>query len=99
MREEPGDEPGFFHKYRSKTVRYMKNKTKILTFFVLFFCGIAFAAWGMVLPPEGIIDGSVLILIAQVFILAASIWGFEVNFDIKSGRFQAGKKREDKVDE
>lgn len=70
----------------------MKNKTKILTFFILFFCGIGFGAWGMVLPPEGIIDGSVLILIAQVFILAASIWGFEVHFDIKEGKFDAGKR-------
>lgn len=71
----------------------MKNKTKILTFFILFFCGIAFGAWGMLLPPEGIIDGSVLIFIAQIFILAASIWGFEVHFDIKEGKFDAGHKR------
>ena len=61
----------------------LRNRTKVITFFILFFCGVGFGAWGMLLPPQGVIDGSVLILIAQVFILAASIWGFEVHFDIK----------------
>lgn len=77
----------------------MKNKTKIFTFLVLFFCGIGFGIAGMTMPPLGMIDSSVLILIAQVFILAASIWGFEVHFDIKEGKFDAGQKRKDKVDE
>ena len=69
-----------------------RNKHNILVFIFLFLCGIAFAAWGMIVPPGGVIDGSVLILIAQIFVLAASVYGFEVHFDIKEGKFDAGEK-------
>ena len=69
-----------------------RNKNKILVFIFLFLCGLAFGAWGMIVPPNGVIDGSVLILIAQIFVLAASVYGFEVHFDIKEGKFDAGKK-------
>ena len=69
-----------------------RNKHKILVFIFLFLCGLAFGAWGMIVPPNGVIDGSVLILIAQIFVLAASIYGFEVHFDIKEGKFDAGEK-------
>lgn len=69
-----------------------RNKVKILVFIFLFLCGLAFGAWGMIVPPNGVIDGSVLILIAQIFVLAASVYGFEVHFDIKEGKFDAGKK-------
>ena len=69
-----------------------RNKHNILVFIFLFLCGIAFAAWGMIVPPGGVIDGSVLILIAQIFVLAASVYGFEVHFDIKEGKFDAGQK-------
>lgn len=69
-----------------------RNKPKILVFIFLFLCGLAFAAWGMIVPPGGVIDGSVLILIAQIFVLAASVYGFEVHFDIKEGKFDAGEK-------
>ena len=68
------------------------NKHKILVFIFLFLCGLAFGAWGMIVPPNGVIDGSVLILIAQIFVLAASVYGFEVHFDIKEGKFDAGEK-------
>ena len=69
-----------------------RNKHKILVFIFFFFCGLAFGAWGMIVPPNGVIDGSVLILIAQIFVLAASVYGFEVHFDIKEGKFDAGEK-------
>lgn len=69
-----------------------RNKHKILVFIFLFLCGLAFAGWGMIVPPNGVIDGSVLILIAQIFVLAASVYGFEVHFDIKEGKFDAGEK-------
>lgn len=77
----------------------MRNKSKIITFFVLFFCGILFGAWGMLTPPSGAIDGSVLVFIAQIFILAASVYGFEVHFDIKEGKFDAGQRKKEVVDE
>ena len=69
-----------------------RNKHKRLVFIFLFLCGLAFAAWGMIVPAGGVIDGSVLILIAQIFVLAASVYGFEVHFDIKEGKFDAGEK-------
>ena len=69
-----------------------RNKHKILVFIFLFLCGLAFGAWGMIVPPNGVIDGSVLILIAQIFVLASSVYGFEVHFDIKEGKFDAGEK-------
>ena len=69
-----------------------RNKHKILVFIFLFLCGLAFGAWGMIVPPNGVIDGSVLILIAQIFVLAASVYGFEIHFDIKEGKFDAGEK-------
>ena len=69
-----------------------RNKHKIPVFIFLFLCGLAFGAWGMIVPPNGVIDGSVLILIAQIFVLAASVYGFEIHFDIKEGKFDAGQK-------
>ena len=69
-----------------------RNKHKILVFIFLFLCGLAVGAWGMLVPPNGVIDGSVRILIAQIFVLAASVYGFEVHFDIKEGKFDAGEK-------
>lgn len=71
------------------------SKHKIPVFLFLFLTGVAFGAWGMLTPPGGVIDGSVLIFVAQVFVLAAAVYGFEVNFDIKEGRFKAGQKEKE----
>ena len=72
----------------------MRNKNKVITFFILFFVGVIFGGWGMFIPPTGAIDGSVLIFIAQIFILAASVYGFEIHFDLKEGKFDAGQKKD-----
>lgn len=72
-----------------------QRKNKIPIFIFLFLVGVGFGIWGMLLPPNGVIDGSVLILIAQIFVLAASVYGFEVHFDIKEGKFDAGHKIEE----
>lgn len=66
-------------------------KHKIPVFLFLFLCGVGFGVWAMLTPPGGVIDPSVLILIAQIFVLAASVYGFEVHFDIKEGQFHAGQ--------
>ena len=42
-----------------------------------FSCGICFAALGLFLPPQGVIDGSVLILAAQLFVLCATFLGIK----------------------
>lgn len=64
---------------------------RLITFLILFFVGVGFAGWSMIMPPQGIIDKSILIFIAQVFVLAASVYGFEIHLDVKEGKFDAGK--------
>ena len=40
-----------------------------------FVCAILFAGVGLWLPPQGEIDGSVLILVAQLLVLCATFLG------------------------
>ena len=75
----------------SKGVSY---KNRILIFLILFFCGVGFGIWSMIIPPGGVISSSVLVLIAQIFVLAAGVYGMEVHFDIKEGQFHAGQKKD-----
>ena len=42
-----------------------------------FSAAILFAAIGMAIPPQGVIDGSVLILAAQLFVLCATFLGIK----------------------
>ena len=72
--------------------RGVSYKTRILIFFILFLCGVAFGVWSMLIPPGGVISPSVLVLIAQIFVLAAGVYGMEIHFDIKEGQFHAGHK-------
>jgi hypothetical protein len=58
-------------------------------FYFLVCAGIGFGIAGMILPPIGSIDWSVLLLIGQLFILAASVMGISVNFDLKRGILQS----------
>lgn len=41
---------------------------------------------GLVLPPLGVIDSSVLILIAQILVFVASILGLRIKIDAKNGK-------------
>lgn len=77
----------------SKGISY---KNRLFIFLVLFFCGIGFGIWSMLIPPGGVISPSVLVLIAQIFVLAAGVYGMEVHFDIKEGQFHAGQKVDEK---
>lgn len=73
---------------KSKKSRGIKNpNTK---FYFLVICGIGFGIAGMVLPPIGQIDWSVLVMIGQLFVLGATVLGFEVKFNIKEGIFESG---------
>ena len=47
-----------------------------------FVCAILFAAAGMMMPPQGEISGSVLILVAQLLILCATFLGIKDYRDI-----------------
>ncbi len=51
----------------------MKSKLAIAAFI----CAIVFAGVGMALPPQGVIDSSVLILVAQLFVLCATFLGIK----------------------
>ena len=42
-----------------------------------FVTAIVFAVVGMAIPPKGVIDGSVLILAAQLFVLCATFLGIK----------------------
>ena len=77
-----------------KKVKAIKNpNTK---FYFLVTMGIAFGIWGGLTPPEGEISPSFLVMIAQLFILAATILGLDIKFNIKEGIFESGDIEEDK---
>ena len=76
-----------------------RRNHKIPVFLLLFLTGVGFGVWAMLTPPGGVIDSSVLILISQIFVLAASVYGFEVHLDIKEGKFDAGQKIENNTED
>ena len=47
-----------------------------------FLCAILFACAALVIPPKGVMDSSVLVLIAQLLILCATFLGVESYVDI-----------------
>lgn len=47
-----------------------------------FICAILFACAALLIPPKGVIDSSVLVLIAQLLILCATFLGVESYVDI-----------------
>ena len=76
-----------------KKVKSIKNPdTK---FYFLVIMGIGFGIWGGLTPPEGEISSSFLVMIAQLFILAATILGLDIKFNIKEGIFESGDIEED----
>ena len=55
----------------------MKKKISLLAF-----CSaVAFAAAGLFLPPQGVIDSTVLMLVAQLLVLCATLLGVDSYFD------------------
>jgi hypothetical protein len=64
-----------------------------VTFFIIFFTAVGFAIAGLLFPPPGQIDNSLLILIAQFLVLAAGVYGFSFTVDIQKGRVEAGKEK------
>jgi hypothetical protein len=55
----------------------MKRKIALLAF-----CSaVAFAAAGLFLPPQGKIDSTVLMLVAQLLVLCATLLGVDSYFD------------------
>ena len=55
----------------------MKRKIALLSF-----CSaVAFAAAGLYLPPMGVIDSTVLMLVAQLLVLCATLLGVDSYYD------------------
>ena len=55
----------------------MKKKISLLAF-----CSaVEFAAAGLYLPPMGVIDSTVLMLVAQLLVLCATLLGVDSYFD------------------
>ena len=81
-----------------KKVKAIKNpNTK---FYFLVIMGIGFGIWGGLTPPEGEISPSFLVMIAQLFILAATILGLDIKFNKKESIFESGDvDEEDKKNE
>lgn len=48
----------------------------------------AISVTGIILPPMGVIDTSLLILIAQLLVFVASILGFTIKIDAKNGKVE-----------
>ena len=55
----------------------MKRKIALMAFG----SAVAFAAAGLILPPLGVIDGSVLLLCAQFLLFAATLLGVDGYYD------------------
>ena len=71
----------------------VKKSTK--KFYFLTISGIGFGIAGMCLPPIGTIDWSVLVMVGQLFILAAAIVGLDIKMNLKEGIFESGDIEED----
>ena len=69
------------------------------TFFIIFFTAVGFAIAGLLFPPPGQIDNSMLILVAQFLVLAAGVYGFSFKVDIQKGKASAGKDIEESQDD
>lgn len=67
----------------------MKQKLKIIMSIVSFISAIGIGFWAMLIPPEGIIDSSVLWFIAQLLLFTSSIIGLDYHVFIpdKSQKF------------
>ncbi len=62
---------------------------KIFLAYLAFLAGIGFGIAGLVIPPAGYISSSVLILIAQLFVLSGTFIGLDVKFDVQNKYFHA----------
>lgn len=61
---------------------------KIILAYLSFIAGIGFGIAGLVVPPIGYIHSSVLILIAQLLVLCATLLGLNIKFDLERKLFQ-----------
>jgi hypothetical protein len=65
---------------------------KIILAYLSFFAGIGFGIAGLALPPIGLIHSSVLILIAQLLVLTATLLGLNIKFDLERKYFHTNQE-------
>ena len=59
-----------------------------------FICAILFACAALLIPPKGVIDSSVLVLIAQLLVLCATFLGVDSYVDIiKKSKVEGQKSK------
>ena len=61
-------------------LHHRRQTHRIWAFWVLILIGVVFSAASLALPPLGVIDNSVLLLVGQILLLAAGIEGFATAF-------------------
>ena len=62
--------------------------------------GLVVIMWSMVLPPQGVIDGSVLTVIGELLTFAGAVFGISTHYAIETAKLKVnidseGKKRVD----
>lgn len=81
--------------------RDLTDHSKIILSYLSFLAAIGFGIAGLALPPLGFIHSSVLILIAQLLVLCATLLGLSVKFDLSRKYFhtqqQEGNKDIDEI--
>lgn len=63
------------------------KKLALAVLLAIFGCGLLVA--GMVLPPMGKIDNSVLVAAGEVFVFSAAILGINLSYNLKAQEFKS----------
>ena len=65
-------------------------KLFLAVFLALFGCGLLVV--GLVCPPMGIIDNTVIVASGEVFVFSASVLGIKLNYDLKLKKLEGGRR-------
>jgi hypothetical protein len=71
-------------KFKNITINH-----KVILAYLSFFTGVGLAIAGIAIYPPGVIHGSVLIMVAQLLVLCATLLGLNVKFDLQNKYFHS----------
>lgn len=71
----------------------MSDNVKLILAIGSFIASVGMGVAGMLLPPPGIIDSSVLIFVAQMLLFCSTILGLSLNL----GRFGSTEKKKEEA--
>lgn len=71
---------------------------KVILAYLSFFTGVGLAIAGIAIYPPGVIHGSVLIMVAQLLVLCATLLGLNVKFDLQNKYFHSHQDNSTKRD-